>query len=72
MKNTSKESTGIKDRLGQNIYVGDPLVLNYGTITLKGHAIKDADGEWELYKDKGNHISLSDNCELITKTNLPE
>jgi len=60
------KSTGITDRNGIEINEGDSLLLEFGTTKLKGIAKQYPDGEWQIYKDEGNHVGILNNRELIT------
>jgi len=54
--------TGLKDW-----YAGDIGKMSYGTITLIGEIRQAESGEWLIYKDKGNFLSLYDNIDRTTK-----
>lgn len=57
--------TGHKDRNGKEIYEGDKCMLSHGFITLIGKIKQEPNGEWILYKDKGNYLSLYHNLDKI-------
>lgn len=60
--------TGIDDKFGKPIRVGDKLRLIYETLEMIGVAMQDNDGDWEIYKDEGNHLDLKrlrNNIEIL-------
>ena len=60
--------TGINDKFGKPIASGNKLKLVYETIELVGVAKQNKDGEWEIYKDEGNHLDLKrlqNNIEIL-------
>jgi len=50
-------NTGMKDSIGREIKEGDKLILDFYTIHLEWVA-KFIDGQWQLYKDEGNHVPI--------------
>lgn len=63
----SKRSTGFFDKNGVEIFEGDPLILNYESLSLKGVAKEYREGDWQIFKDEDNHLGIEDNVHLITK-----
>lgn len=61
-----KVKTGITDKNGIDIYSDDNLVLVYENIRLEGYAKLMDDGEWYLYKDKGNYVGILHNQSRIS------
>lgn len=67
---SEKVSMGITDRLGKDIFDGDPLRLcvpnDRYPLIIEGVA-KFMDDEWQIFKDKGNHVGILHNQPYISK-----
>ena len=66
METETRKSTGITDQNGKEIFENDDLILRFESIELRGRARLADDGDWQLYKDEGNYVSIRHNRSRIS------
>lgn len=64
--------TGHYDKNGVEIFGGEKVVLDYGSVHIEGIA-KFIDSSWQLYKDDNNHVGLEHNKDriVVVKERVP-